>query len=260
MVDKPYKEDENKEYQPYDESQDVQYDFKEEVSKKKVLSKFRAKPVLSIVVIIIVVGVIYKAVQVVTSGNKEKPVSVATQQHGLPTINKPSIDELAKQQAAKQQAAKRLAAKQLAAKESEQEGDSKKSVAQLRQMQQQTQQHLASVDQSLQQVSNQLNAVATQMGGLSAQVKTLEAVAAQQAKTKAQQQKKQDAVTRTKMNYFVQAVIPGRAWLKSPNGQSLTVAAGDTIPGYGKVLSIDSYSGTVVTSSGQMIQYGINEK
>src|SRR5262249_24325238 len=36
--------------------------------------------------------------------------------------------------------------------------------------------------------------------------------------------------------YVVHAVIPGRAWLKSPRGQIITVAEGDTVGNYGKIL------------------------
>lgn len=50
--------------------------------------------------------------------------------------------------------------------------------------------------------------------------------------------------------YVVHAVIPGRAWLKSLKGQIITVAEGDTIGNYGKILVIDASNGVVLTSSG----------
>lgn len=58
--------------------------------------------------------------------------------------------------------------------------------------------------------------------------------------------------------YFVQAVIPGRAWLHAADGTTITVAVGDEIPGYGKVASIDAYSGAVMTNSGRQINYGLD--
>jgi hypothetical protein len=54
--------------------------------------------------------------------------------------------------------------------------------------------------------------------------------------------------------YVVHAVIPGRAWLKSRNGQIMTVTEGDTLGDYGKVLVIDAASGMVLTSSGNTFQ------
>lgn len=47
----------------------------------------------------------------------------------------------------------------------------------------------------------------------------------------------------------VQAAIPGRAWLRSENGQLITVIPGDEVPGFGRVVSIDPTTGTVVMSS-----------
>jgi uncharacterized phage infection (PIP) family protein YhgE len=50
--------------------------------------------------------------------------------------------------------------------------------------------------------------------------------------------------------YQVHAVIPGRAWLKSTKGTIITVAEGDSLGNYGKVLVIDAAHGLVLTSSG----------
>lgn len=45
--------------------------------------------------------------------------------------------------------------------------------------------------------------------------------------------------------YNVQAIIPGRAWLRANNGDTLTVAEGDDIKGIGRVTKIDPYDGIV---------------
>lgn len=51
--------------------------------------------------------------------------------------------------------------------------------------------------------------------------------------------------------YSVQAIIPGRAWLKSDNGDTLTVAEGDTIKSIGRVTKIDPYDGIVEINTGR---------
>jgi hypothetical protein len=51
-------------------------------------------------------------------------------------------------------------------------------------------------------------------------------------------------------HYLVQAVIPGRAWLKSSGGHILSVSKGSAIPGYGNVVDIDAINGIVSTSTG----------
>lgn len=61
---------------------------------------------------------------------------------------------------------------------------------------------------------------------------------------------------RTTPVYVIQAVIPGRAWLISKNGSTLTVNVGSRIPGYGVVKLIDSRQGKIITSSGRQISFG----
>jgi intracellular multiplication protein IcmG len=55
--------------------------------------------------------------------------------------------------------------------------------------------------------------------------------------------------------YSLQAVIPGRAWLITNNGASLTVREGTLIQGYGIVKLIDPQQGRVITSSGRIIRF-----
>ncbi len=55
--------------------------------------------------------------------------------------------------------------------------------------------------------------------------------------------------------YYINAVIPGRAWLIGSNGSTLTVREGTKIAGYGIVKLIDSMQGRVLTSSGRVIRF-----
>jgi intracellular multiplication protein IcmG len=57
------------------------------------------------------------------------------------------------------------------------------------------------------------------------------------------------------LEYNVQAVIPGRAWLIANNGSTKTVRKGSMLPGYGIVTIIDAIQGRVMTSSGKMIKF-----
>lgn len=60
-------------------------------------------------------------------------------------------------------------------------------------------------------------------------------------------------------HYFIQAVIPGRAWLVAENGSTLTVREGSNIPGYGRVKLIEPHEGRVMTSSGMVIRFSQND-
>lgn len=77
----------------------------------------------------------------------------------------------------------------------------------------------------------------------------------------AAKRKKAQATTRkgkvATEDYFVQAVIPGRAWVTTKSGITRTVGVGDQLPGYGKVISIDARDGTLMTGSGRAIIFGI---
>lgn len=56
---------------------------------------------------------------------------------------------------------------------------------------------------------------------------------------------------------YLQAVIPGRAWLIKKNGtDTITVREGTRVPGYGVVQLIDPSQGRVVMSSGVVITFG----
>ncbi|MCD6039395.1 MAG: hypothetical protein K0S27_795 [Gammaproteobacteria bacterium] len=64
-----------------------------------------------------------------------------------------------------------------------------------------------------------------------------------------------------RMIYNVQAIIPGRAWLKSETGDTVTVAEGDYLKRYGRVTKIDPYDGIVAIDTGNKIitlSYGIS--
>jgi hypothetical protein len=57
-----------------------------------------------------------------------------------------------------------------------------------------------------------------------------------------------------RVNYSVQAIIPGRAWLKSEAGDTVTVAEGDVVKDLGRVTKIDPYDGVVqIDSNGRMV-------
>jgi intracellular multiplication protein IcmG len=140
-------------------------------------------------------------------------------------------------------------------------------------------QKLASMDMNQQNirsdvgnVNNQLNTINTNITNLNTKISDItEALAT--LTTKLEQQSNQLAlqmaacqkpvkphhvirrVVRPSTVYFIQAVIPGRAWLISTNGSTLTVREGTNIAGYGIVKLIDPNQGRVVTSSGRVIRF-----
>lgn len=61
--------------------------------------------------------------------------------------------------------------------------------------------------------------------------------------------------TAPRLLYFIQAIIPGRAWLIATNGSTLTVREGTRIAGWGVVKLIDPIQGRVLMSTGQVIRF-----
>jgi intracellular multiplication protein IcmG len=58
-----------------------------------------------------------------------------------------------------------------------------------------------------------------------------------------------------KATYSIQAIIPGRAWLMSTEGRTLTVSRGSAVPGYGAIRIINPELGRIYTSSGRVIRF-----
>lgn len=56
-----------------------------------------------------------------------------------------------------------------------------------------------------------------------------------------------------RIGYNVQAIIPGRAWLRSDDGETVTVAEGDLLKGVGRVTKIDPYNGVVEINTGNRV-------
>lgn len=138
-------------------------------------------------------------------------------------------------------------------------------------------QKISSLELSQESLRNQVNSVSSQLGGINTNVNDLsEKIASltQSLNTLMEKVDRQSSEINMLMDrtrpkpapkvvkerpakpiYYIQAVIPGRAWLISPNGSTLTVRVGTLIQGYGVVSSIDAIQGRVMTSSGQVIRF-----
>jgi intracellular multiplication protein IcmG len=68
-------------------------------------------------------------------------------------------------------------------------------------------------------------------------------------------QRKNTKKSASTTRYYIQAVIPGRAWLIASNGSTLTVREGTLLKGYGTIKLIDPNQGRILTSSGQIIRF-----
>lgn len=114
-------------------------------------------------------------------------------------------------------------------------------------------------------VTGNLNDVTSKLAQLSQRLEAMQTLLQQQQTQPKETVKKVEKVHITKKVhhvartprtcFYIQAIIPGRAWLVASNDQTMTVAWGDIIPGYGKVSLIDPVKGVVVTNKGAIIRF-----
>lgn len=129
-----------------------------------------------------------------------------------------------------------------------------------------TSRSIGSINSNISQLQQMTQSLATKLNALNANLVILSQALEQQeaqlkkltAKPKKKEVKKSTAPVKRKI-FFIQALIPGRAWLKSTEGETITVVKGTDLKGYGKVHSIDPRKGEVLTSSGSIITFSISD-
>lgn len=111
---------------------------------------------------------------------------------------------------------------------------------------------------SLEKMVAQLQAQMKQMAQATpAPLQRPKAMAAEPVTTKAQTSIATSA-SKTALVYYVQAIIPGRAWIGDSNGRIITVTQGDRVEALGStVTNIDPINGIVTLSNGMQIEYGM---
>ncbi len=129
----------------------------------------------------------------------------------------------------------------------QQMGTYQQKIDELSQVAQGNAQQIARLQTTLQQMDSALQSMSRAMSSVQSEEKKVHD--AMNAKASGKKAK----------TYYVEAIIPGRAWLKVSDGTTLTVSPGVEIPGLGRVTRIDPDSGTVKTTTGKVIRYGINE-
>lgn len=126
------------------------------------------------------------------------------------------------------------------------------------------QSQVSSLNNQLVSVNTNLNTLAEKLVQLNQQLTDMRRMVQEQADhiLILKEQTKKSAKTtkriyphRPAVVYYLKAVIPGRAWLMTNAGSTMTVRVGTPIPGYGVVRFIDAIQGRVLTSSGQLIRF-----
>jgi intracellular multiplication protein IcmG len=207
---------------------------------------------IGIIVVIVVIFVSYRLIRFISARREVKPVTaVAVTKKPLQVVVKPTSKQIPT--FSEIQKVKQLQQKNVTAMED------------LKKQQSGTQTSLEGFHQRMSSIDNRIDNLQGLTKNMASQVKEV-----QQTQQKQQQARKAMLARRArakaarirqlrrKKSYFVQAVIPGRAWLRGADGSAITIIKGDKIPGYGQVVAIDPYSGVVAMSSGIKLRYGVN--
>lgn len=109
---------------------------------------------------------------------------------------------------------------------------------------------VSKIEQNVVTVSKQVEQLTIAMGQMLAEIDKLKVSPKKNPKK---------VVSKLPVAYRVRAIIPGRVWLDSADGKSVTLRVGDRLSGYGTVKTIVPHQGMVVMSNGSIIQYGVND-
>jgi intracellular multiplication protein IcmG len=115
----------------------------------------------------------------------------------------------------------------------------------------------ADYSRQINEYASQNRALQDQMQSLNARVAGMESQLAQllQALMHPAQAapKEHETTVEQRITFNVQAIIPGRAWLKSASGETVTVAEGDVVRDLGRITKIDPYDGVVEINTGNKV-------
>jgi intracellular multiplication protein IcmG len=147
-------------------------------------------------------------------------------------------------------------------------GSLEKIVSQVSQSNANLQDQMAGVSTAIADIQNSVSSLSQQITALTAKPKEnpVEAKKAEEkkaAKSKVKSKAKNvisKGTAKKTASYYVKAMIQGRAWLMTSEGETLTVSEGDMLPGYGLINSINPKDGTITTSSGTVIGYRADDK
>lgn len=117
--------------------------------------------------------------------------------------------------------------------------------------------NLASVNQSLLALNEKLGSLSDRLDKLSTEVMTQRSQMAGMKRTVRPTHR--HIVSQGNSSYYLQAVVPGRAWIVNGAGKPMTVREGSMVPGRGRVKSIDPHQGLVIMLDGSMIRFNPEE-
>jgi intracellular multiplication protein IcmG len=245
-----------------DTSEEEEYHFSPEATpvmveaassaKKNILENIKRKNIFLAIGVLAVAFTIYKLFDILLTTNGAPPRGAVTATTFPATAPTPAITPVLSASPVVQQAGQGV-------------GEAKALNNNLSDINKRQAEYKAGLDKLTDKVNEMQNALAMlgpQLSSLNSSVQSLATqFAAQQAQLATEKQALQQKVAKKKIRaipkpvYFVRAMVPGRAWLATKDGGTITMSVGNTLPGYGTVESIDPVQGIITTDSGAIIGF-----
>lgn len=225
--------------------------FTDAPAKKNILEKIDRKNVLIAIAIIVAVFVVYKLVSAIfTSSNTQqskpaRPLTTNVQPVPTQAAVVQQVSPLSSQQPS-QPITQHPAAATTAINEK------------ITELEANSQANVDKLSSQITTLQNTLSNLEERLNGLNNTVQDMVNQRQQELAKKVQAQEKLHAKksrATPKPIYFVHAIVPGRAWLSTQSGSTVTVSVGANLPGYGTVVLVDPNQGTITTSTGAIIGY-----
>lgn len=118
--------------------------------------------------------------------------------------------------------------------------------------------NLENLQDNLQGIGGKISMLNQSIAMLAEQVR-MQQMQIAKLKEKPKKKKKAAKMVLPKTKYYIQAVIPGRAWLMSNRNKTITVREGSRIDGYGYVKYIDPHHGVVFMSTGKRFTFSASD-
>lgn len=115
----------------------------------------------------------------------------------------------------------------------------------------------SNINQLIQKISEMEKNIDLINQNIDSKIKQMNLIKIKQSQTKHKKSHNTIHKATNVIGIYIQAIIPGRAWLIDQNGaNTITVREGTKIPGHGVVRVIDPNQGQVVLSTGEIIKFG----
>lgn len=113
------------------------------------------------------------------------------------------------------------------------------------------------INQITQKITEIEKSIAAMTQTIDAKIKQMQAIETKHSEIKHKKSRHKIRGSTNIGGIYIQAIIPGRAWIIDKNGaDTITVREGTKIPGHGIVKVIDPNQGQVVLSTGEIIKFG----